>query len=81
MKTNGIVTSVALVGPDGELIPSVTRILRHVLDSGGSPNTAVVYRYDLRLVFEFFAQSGVDWREFRPALGLELLGWLRPAGP
>ncbi|WP_233364571.1 tyrosine-type recombinase/integrase [Rhodococcus globerulus] len=77
VKTNGIVTSVALVRSDGEQVSSVTRFLRYVLDSGGSPNTAVAYGYDLRIVFEFFAEAEVDWREFRPAVGLELLGWLR----
>ncbi|BAH55976.1 MULTISPECIES: site-specific integrase [Rhodococcus] len=90
VKTGGIVPSVVLVGPDGEPVPSVTRFLRYVLDSGRSPNTALAYGYDLRLVFEFFAERGIDWREFRPSLALELLGWLRrrpvrgpaqPAGP
>lgn len=77
VKTDGIVTSVALVDDVGHQIPSVTRFLRHVLDSGGSPNTALAYGYDLRLLFDFLAQLRVDWREFRPALGLELLAWLR----
>lgn len=77
VKTGGIVSSVVLVGADGEPVPPVTRFLRYVLDSGRSPNTALAYGYDLRLVFEFFAERGIDWREFRPALALELLGWLR----
>lgn len=77
VKTGGIVSSVVLVGPDGEPVPPVTRFLRYVLDSGRSPNTALAYGYDLRLVFEFFAERGIDWREFRPSLALELLGWLR----
>ncbi|MFF2027413.1 tyrosine-type recombinase/integrase, partial [Streptomyces sp. NPDC058171] len=77
VKTGGIVSSVVLVGADGEPVPPVTRFLRYVLDSGRSPNTALGYGYDLRLVFEFFAENDIDWREFRPALALELLGWLR----
>ncbi|PBC49577.1 tyrosine-type recombinase/integrase [Rhodococcus sp. ACPA1] len=77
VKTGGIVSSVVLVGADGEPVPPVTRFLRYVLDSGRSPNTALAYGYDLRLVFEFFAERGIEWREFRPSLALELLGWLR----
>ncbi|MDV6246705.1 site-specific integrase [Rhodococcus opacus] len=77
VKTGGIVSSVVLVGADGESVSRVTRFLRYVLDSGRSPNTALAYGDDLRLVFEFFAERGIDGREFRPALALELLGWLR----
>ncbi|BAH50598.1 tyrosine-type recombinase/integrase [Rhodococcus opacus] len=77
VKTDGIVSSVVLVGSDGEPVLPVTRFLRYVLDSGRSPNTALAYGYDLRLVFEFFAEHNIDWRRFRPAHALELLGWLR----
>ncbi|NMN98909.1 transposase [Nocardiaceae bacterium YC2-7] len=76
-KTAGVVTSVALVGSDGMPIAAVTEFLRHVIDSGGSPNTALAYGYDLRLVFEFLAEDNLDWREFRAANALELLTWLR----
>lgn len=39
----------------------VDRFLRHLLDSGCSPNTAVAYAYDLRYLFEFLGheQPGV----------------------
>lgn len=77
VKTGGIVTAVVLVDGAGVPVAPVTRFLRHVIDSGRSPNTALAYGYDLRLVFEFLTERAVDWREFRPALGLELLGWLR----
>ncbi|WP_257225973.1 hypothetical protein [Rhodococcus opacus] len=59
VKTGGIVSSVVLVGADGEPVPPVTRFLRYVLDSGRGPNTALAYGYDLRLVFEFFAERGL----------------------
>ena len=48
-----------------------------MLDSGGSPNTAVAYGYDLKHLFEFFDETDRTWTEFRPAVALELLGWLR----
>ena len=61
----------------GNVIAPVARFLQHVLDSGDSPNTALAYAYDLRLLFEFLAEQDCDWRGFRPAQALELLGWLR----
>ncbi len=53
------------------------RFLAHVIDSGGSPNTAAAYGYDLKYLFEFLTDRGGDWREFSPALSVEFLGWLR----
>lgn len=76
-KTNGIVSCVRLVDSVGVPVVEVDRFLAHVLAAGGSPNTALAYGYDLRYVFEFFAERGLDWRQFRPAHALELLGWLR----
>jgi integrase/recombinase XerD len=76
-RTDGIVTGVALLDGGGSTVLPVDRFLAHVLAAGGSPNTASAYGYDLRYVFEFFAERDLDWREFRPALALELLGWLR----
>jgi len=55
-------------------VAPVGRFLRHVLDSGCSPNTAATYGYDLRYLFEFLAERQLNWREFRPAVALELLG-------
>lgn len=76
-KTDGIISSVQLVDSDGASVVPVDRFLAHVLAAGGSPNTASAYGYDLRYVFEFFAERDLDWRQFRPALALDLLGWLR----
>jgi hypothetical protein len=33
-----------------------------LVDSGGSPNTAVAYGYDLRYLFEFLAERELDRR-------------------
>jgi integrase len=71
------VSAVDVVTADGVLVDCAARFLRHVLDSGCSPNTATAYGYDLRYLFEFLAERGLDWRDFRPAVALELLGWLR----
>ena len=76
-KLDGIISSVRLVDSDGAPIEPVDRFLAHVLAAGCSPNTASAYGYDLRYVFEFFAERDLDWGQFRPALALELLGWLR----
>jgi hypothetical protein len=50
-------------------------VQQHLLDAGNSPNTAAAYGYDLPYLFEFFAEIGLDWREFRPAIAFDLLGW------
>jgi integrase/recombinase XerD len=76
-KTEGIVTNVVLLDDDGTVVVPVDRFLAHVLASGGSPNTALAYGYDLRYLFEFLDDRGLDWKEFSPAVALELLGWLR----
>jgi integrase/recombinase XerD len=76
-KSSGIVSCVRLVDSVGVAVAPVDRFLAHVLAAGGSPNTALAYGYDLRYVFEFFAERDLDWLQFRPALALELLGWLR----
>lgn len=69
--------AVAVVTADGAEVDCAARFLRHVLDSGCSPNTAAAYGYDLKYLFEFLAERGLDWRDFRPAVALEFLGWLR----
>lgn len=81
-RTGGVVTSVVVVSEAGVPVQPVGRFLRHVLDAGGSPNTAAAYGYDLRYLLEFLGEWGLGWREFRPAIALELLGWLRrrPSG-
>lgn len=70
-------TAVQVVDGDGVAVAPVARFLAHVLASGCSPNTAMAYGYDLRYVFEFFAERDLSWQQFRPALAMELLGWLR----
>ena len=74
-KQGGVVGSVALVGEGGSPVQPASRFLQHLLDTGNSPNTAAAYGYDLPYLFEFFAERGLDWREFRPAIAFDLLGW------
>lgn len=76
-RTGGIVRDVSLVGEDGIPVQPVCRFLRHLLDSGGSPNTAAAYGYDLKYLFEFFAEAGFGWEAFSPSVAMEFLGWLR----
>lgn len=73
-----MVTSVALAG-GGERQPAgvVNAFLRHLLDSGCSPNTAEAYAYDLRQLLEFLAERELEWTGFGPAAAADLLGWLR----
>ena len=75
-RHGGVVRRVRLTGDGGDVEP-VCRFLAHVIDAGGSPNTAVAYGYDLKYLFDFLAARGGDWREFSPALSVEFLGWLR----
>ncbi len=75
-RHDGVVRRVRLTGDDGDVEPAC-RFLAHVIDSGGSPNTAAAYGYDLKYLFEFLTHRRGDWREFSPALSVEFLGWLR----
>ena len=77
IRTGGIVRGVSLVGQDGMAVQPVCRFLRHVLDSGGSPNTAAAYGYDLKYLFEFLAEARIEWEAFSPVVAMEFLGWLR----
>ena len=79
-RVAGVITSVTVAGAAGQLaepVVLVNRFLRHLLDSGCSPNTAAAYGYDLRYLLEFLDEGGLGWDEFGPAAALELLGWLR----
>lgn len=76
-KSSGIVSGVMLLDPDGSAVLPVCRFLQHVLDSGGSPNTASAYGFDLKNLFEFLDGTGTDWQDFRSAVALNFLGWLR----
>jgi integrase/recombinase XerD len=72
-----VVSSVVLLDRDGAAVAPVCRFLQHILDSGGSPNTAAAYGFDLKNLFEFLDETGTDWQDFRPAIALNFLGWLR----
>jgi integrase/recombinase XerD len=76
-RTGGVVTSVSVRGAADAPVEPVDRFLGHVLATGGSPNTALAYGDDLRYLFEFLQDRGINWWEFSPATALELLGWLR----
>lgn len=77
VRTNGAVSTVVLWRGDGVRVEPVCRFLQHVLDAGGSPNTAAAYGYDLKHLFEFLDETDTAWTEFRPVVALELIGWLR----
>jgi integrase len=76
-KSSGVVSSVALHDRDGAVVAPACRFLQHILDSGGSPNTAAAYGFDLKNLFEFLDEAGIKWQDFRPAVALDFLGWLR----
>ena len=76
-RDDGLVRSVLLVDDQGAPVESACRFLRYVVDTGGSPNTAVAYGYDLRYLFEFLTDRELDWRQFQPSVAFDLLGWLR----
>ena len=68
-RVAGVITSVTVAGAASELAgPAglVNRFLRHLLDSGCSPNTAAAYGYDLRYLLEFLEEQGLGWEEIRP---------------
>jgi len=68
---------VLLPDADGQPVARVCRFLVHLADADYSPHTAATYGYDLRLLFEFCAEQGLDWREFWPSTALAFLGFLR----
>lgn len=74
---SGIVRRVRLVDQGGEPIGVACRFLDHLNDRGFSPNTLRAYGYDLKCLFTFLAQEGMDYRDFRPPDALRLLGFLR----
>lgn len=76
-RDDGVVRSVLLVDDAGTRVESACRFLRYVIDTGGSPNTALAYGYDLRHLFEFLTDRDLDWRQFQPSVAFDLLGWLR----
>ena len=76
-RARGVVRSVLLVDGDGTPVDVACRFLAYLVDTGGSPNTAVAYAYDLRYLFEFLDERDLDWAQFRPSVAFDLLGWLR----
>ena len=73
----GIVRRVVLLDGSGHEVVPVGRFLAHLSDSGYSPNTLCSYGYDLRRLFMFLGQRGLEWTQFRPSTALEFLGYLR----
>ncbi|WP_217369810.1 site-specific integrase [Nonomuraea antri] len=76
-REGGIVRRVRLVDEAGEPVSPVCRFLAHLADREFSPNTLSAYGYDLRYLFLFLTQEGLDWQEFRPPNVLRLLAFLR----
>jgi site-specific recombinase XerC len=80
-RDGGVVRRVRLVEADGEPVAAVCRYLDHLVDRGFSLHTLCAYAYDLRRLFYFLGEEGLDWREFRGADALRLLAFLRRVGP
>lgn len=76
-KSSGVVSAVELYDSTGAAVAPVCRFLQHILDSGGSPNTASAYGFDLKNLFEFLDGADTDWQDFRPAVAMSFLSWLR----
>ena len=76
-RADGVVRSVVLVDGDGASVDVACRFLDYLIETGGSPNTAVAYAYDLRYLFEFLDERDLDWTQFQPSIAFDLLGWLR----
>ena len=72
-RVEGVVASVSLLDSAGAPVAEVDQFLAFVLASGGSPNTALAYGYDLRYLFEFLDEGGLDWKEFGPAMPATLV--------
>jgi len=76
-REGGIVRRVRLLDDVGEPVGPVCRFLSHLGDREFSPNTLSAYGYDLKYLFSFLAQEGLDWQDFRPPHMLRLLAFLR----
>jgi integrase/recombinase XerD len=76
-RDGGIVRRVELVDERGEPIGSACRFLNHLVDRGFSPHTLCAYAYDLKYLFTFLREEGMDWQEFRAPDALRLLAFLR----
>jgi site-specific recombinase XerD len=73
----GIVRRVAVLDDADEEVVLVTRFLRHLSDSGYSPNSLCAYAYDLRHLAVFLDRRAMTWSEFTPVVALDFLGYLR----
>ena len=65
-RDGGVVRKVLLVDGNGGPVGPVCRFLAHLGDREFSPNTLCAYGYDLKYLFTFLKQEGLDWQEFRP---------------
>ncbi len=76
-RADGVVRSVRLLDGADAPVEAVCRYLEYVQETGGSPNTALAYAYDLRYLFDFLNERQLDWTEFGPSVAFDLLSWLR----
>jgi len=76
-RDGGIVRRVQLLDDAGDPVGPVCRFLDHLVDRGLSPHTLCAYAYDLKYLFTFLAQEGMDWRVLRAPDTLRLLAFLR----
>jgi integrase/recombinase XerD len=76
-RDGGIVRRVQLLDDAGDPVGPVCRFLDHLVDRGLSPHTLCAYAYDLKYLFTFLTQEGMDWRVLRAPDMLRLLAFLR----
>jgi integrase/recombinase XerD len=76
-RDGGIVRRVQLFDDAGDPVGPVCRFLDHLVDRGLSPHTLCAYAYDLKYLFTFLTQEGMDWRVLRAPDMLRLLAFLR----
>jgi integrase len=69
--------AVELVDDTGVPVADVTGFLRLLTVRDYSPNTVRAYAYDLQKLYQFLHEHGLTVEEFRPALAVSFIEWLR----
>jgi integrase/recombinase XerD len=82
MKVQEIITSdntkrYLLVDQNGEFVKPVVKFLKYKDNTGSARNTLRSYTYALKLLFEFFEQKGLDYRDIGIDEMAEFVRWLQ----
>jgi integrase/recombinase XerD len=72
--------SYTVVGPGGLPVEPVEAFLAHLAATGASPNTVQGYAYDLRDLFVWLGQSGLEFHRLTEQLA-QFFDWLRRPKP